>query len=52
MCVFFLTFPLVVNVLNSVLSPSCQVENIENSLGSFGRVEADNGVHMQVDCLY
>ncbi|KAA8590334.1 hypothetical protein FQN60_014268 [Etheostoma spectabile] len=25
-----------------------KVENIENSLGSFGRVEADNGVHMRI----
>lgn len=29
--------------------PPCQVENIENPLGSFGRVEADNGVHMRVE---
>lgn len=42
----------VYTVIGSVLSSSCQVENIENPLGSFGRVEADNGVHMRVEYLY
>lgn len=35
----------------SVFFPDCQVENIENPLGSFGRVEADSGVHMRVEYL-
>lgn len=28
------------------------MENIENPLGTFGRVEADNGVHMRVMFLF
>lgn len=35
----------------SVLCPAWQVESIENPLGSYGRVEADNGVHMRVEYL-
>lgn len=35
-------------LIEIVLSPPYQVENIENPLGSFGRVEADNGVHMRI----
>lgn len=42
---------LLLNVFCAFSSPLPQVENIENPLSSYGRVEPDNGVHMRVTIL-
>lgn len=39
-------------VTGSVFCSVCQVESIDNPLSSYGRVEADNGVHMRVKYLF
>lgn len=47
---FHLSF-LLFNVFCAFSFPLPQVENIENPLSSYGRVEPDNGVHMRVTIL-
>lgn len=44
----FVTFT---KVCSNLECPYWQVESIENPLGSYSRLEADNGVHMRVDYL-
>lgn len=39
-------------VFSNLECPDWQVESIENPLGSYSRLEADNGVHMRVDYLW
>lgn len=46
------SLPIISFFLSSLLIPINQVENIENPLSSYNRVEPDNGVHMRVIILW